>query len=127
MNERRSIAEMLAHAQESIKRLEPEEALEATKTGAVLIDTRSPDQQQMDGHVPGALELPLQVLEWRVDPESESRDERAPGFDDEVILICAHGFSSSLAVTRLHELGFKNVSDVIGGFQAWQEKGLPVD
>ena len=118
---------MLAEAQASMKRLQPNEAYEAAQAGACLIDTRSPDVLEREGHVPGALELPLSVLEWRVDPDSESRDERAPGFDDEVIMICAHGFSSSLAAQRLKDLGFKNVVDVIGGFEAWQNEGLPVD
>jgi rhodanese-related sulfurtransferase len=126
MTDRRSIAEVLAETHATIQRHDPSAAHEAAKAGAFLIDTRSPDVQARDGHIPEALELPLSVLEWRLDPDSESRAEGAPGFDDEVILICAHGFSSSLAVLRLQELGFKNVTDVIGGFQAWQEAGLPV-
>jgi rhodanese-related sulfurtransferase len=126
MSERRSIVEVLAEAQASIKRLDPRAAHDAADKGAVLIDTRSPDSQQLAGHIPGALELPLSVLEWRIDPDSESRDERSPGFEDQVILICAHGFSSSLAVQRLNQLGFSNVADVIGGFEAWRAEGLPV-
>jgi rhodanese-related sulfurtransferase len=28
---------------------------------------------------------------------------------------------------RLHELGFENTTDVIGGFVAWAAAGLPVE
>ena len=126
MTDRRNIAEMLAQAQATIPRVDPRTAHDATGKGATLIDTRSPDAQERDGHIPGALELPLSVLEWRVDPDSDSRAEGAPDFDDQVILICAHGFSSSFAVLRLQELGFTNVTDVVGGFEAWQSEGLPV-
>ena len=31
-----------------------------------------------------------------------------------------------LAPIRLHELGFVNTTDVIGGFAAWVAAGLPV-
>ena len=48
--------------------------------------------------------------------------------DDEVriIVICAEGFSSSLAAASLHDVGLKNATDVIGGFEAWVAAGLPV-
>jgi rhodanese-related sulfurtransferase len=41
-------------------------------------------------------------------------------------LICDHGESSSLAAASLLELGFSRVGDVVGGFEAWVEAGLPV-
>jgi rhodanese-related sulfurtransferase len=37
------------------------------------------------------------------------------------------GYSSSLAAVRLHELGFTETTDVIGGFGAWLAAGLPVE
>jgi rhodanese-related sulfurtransferase len=43
-----------------------------------------------------------------------------------VILICRHGYSSSLAAAQLQELGFEAATDVEGGFEAWQAAGLPV-
>jgi 3-mercaptopyruvate sulfurtransferase SseA len=43
-----------------------------------------------------------------------------------MILICHQGYSSSLAVAGLHDLGATDVTDVIGGFQAWRAAGLPV-
>ena len=43
-----------------------------------------------------------------------------------VILICRHGYSSSLAAAQLQELGFADATDVIGGFEAWRAAGLPV-
>jgi rhodanese-related sulfurtransferase len=41
-------------------------------------------------------------------------------------LICAHGYSSSLAAATLLDLGFDHATDVIGGFEAWLAAGLPV-
>ena len=41
-------------------------------------------------------------------------------------MICNEGFSSSLAAASLKELGLVNATDVIGGFRAWKDAGLPV-
>jgi rhodanese-related sulfurtransferase len=41
-------------------------------------------------------------------------------------LLCAHGYSSSLAARRLQEIGYDDATDVIGGFEAWAAAGLPV-
>jgi len=43
-----------------------------------------------------------------------------------VIVICAEGYSSSLAAASLQGLGLFNATDVIGGFRAWHAAGLPV-
>ncbi len=40
--------------------------------------------------------------------------------------MCAHGYSTSLAAARLHELGFARATDLVGGFTAWCDAGLPV-
>jgi rhodanese-related sulfurtransferase len=66
------------------------------------------------------------VLEWRLDPASDARDERAPGLDEQVILMCNEGYQSSLAAATLQQLGFARATDLDGGFQAWRAAGLPV-
>jgi len=71
--------------------------------------------------------LPLSVLEWRVDPTSGHQSAALAGHEDDLILICHEGYSSSLAAVRLHELGFEKTTDVIGGLVAWAAAGLQVD
>jgi len=44
-----------------------------------------------------------------------------------VVLICAHGYSSSLAAATLEQLGFAHPTDVVGGFEAWATAGLPLE
>jgi rhodanese-related sulfurtransferase len=48
------------------------------------------------------------------------------GLDARLVLVCAHGYSTSLAAALLQDLGFANATDLDGGFTAWQERGLPV-
>ncbi|TMD14856.1 MAG: hypothetical protein E6I96_08510 [Chloroflexi bacterium] len=67
------------------------------------------------------------VLEWRLDPASAVRIPEATDHNVRVIVICAQGYSSSLAAASLQNLGLVNATDVIGGFEAWKAAGLPVE
>src|SRR4051812_8942021 len=120
---RRTIDQLLADARARIHRRTP---VEAAASGAQIIDIRSEEQRRRDGLVPGALCLPRNALEWRVDPDSADRDTRVAGLDEEVLLLCDEGFQSSLAAATLRDLGFVRAGDVEGGFQAWRSAGLPV-
>jgi rhodanese-related sulfurtransferase len=67
------------------------------------------------------------VLEWRLDPASESRIPEAVDHSIRVIVICAEGFSSSLAAASLHDLGLESATDVVGGVESWKAQGLPLE
>ncbi|MDX1620049.1 MAG: rhodanese-like domain-containing protein [Nitriliruptorales bacterium] len=121
-----TLAEMLAHARSRLQRLTPTEAYAAAERGAWLVDIRTRDQLRRDGRIPQAREVSLNVLEWRLAPDSPARRIDAPGLHDEVIVLCAQGFSSSLAAGRLQDLGFTRATDVIDGFEGWVREGLPV-
>jgi rhodanese-related sulfurtransferase len=124
---RRNINDVLAAAQARLKRLTPAEAATRMREGWTLVDVRAADLRARDGRIPGAVHAPLNVLEWRVDPSSGSQERALAGNEDRLILFCHEGYSSSLAAVRLHELGYRNTTDVIGGFSAWAKAGLPVE
>jgi rhodanese-related sulfurtransferase len=125
---RTTIDQLLREARDRLDRLEPAEAFAAQAAGALLIDTRTPDERRRDGVIPGALHVPRTVLEWRLDPETDPahRNPHVPGLDAHVVVVCAHGYSSSLAAATLQTLGFSRATDLVGGFEAWKEQGLPV-
>jgi rhodanese-related sulfurtransferase len=121
-----TIDALLARARERLDRLAPEQAAAAVRDeGALLIDIRSESQLAADGTVPGARHVPRNVLEWRLDPASEHRDPELASYERTVIVMCDEGYQSSLAAATLKDLGIENATDVIGGFQAWREAGLP--
>ena len=113
----RRVDDLLADARARLDRLTADEAFAAWQEGALLVDTRSPDQQD-DGLIPGALHHPISVVLWRLD--DVPRDTR-------VILVCRHGESSSLAAAQLQDLGFHRATDVIGGLESWRVAGLPLE
>lgn len=125
---RTTIRDLLDEARSRLDRLEPAEARAAQSAGAILVDTRSADERRRDGVIPGALHVPRSVLEWRLDPDTEPayRSPHVTGLDRQIVVVCAHGYSSSLAAATLQRLGFSQATDLAGGFEAWKEQGLPV-
>ncbi len=95
--------------------------------GALLVDTRCAELRAESGVIPGSVHVALSVLFWRFDPASAYRDPAFADPDRQIILLCAHGFSSTLAAATLLDLGFAHVTDVVGRFDAWRAAGLPVE
>jgi rhodanese-related sulfurtransferase len=124
----RGVEELLAQARRRIERVEPSAAWAAASGGeALIVDIRCDDDRRRDGIVPGSLHIPRTVLEWRVDPSSGWHNAHVGDRERRVLLLCSHGFSSSLAAATLVDLGYERAGDVIGGLAAWSEAGLPVE
>lgn len=125
---RKTLEDLLAEARGRLDRLEPDAAYAAQSEGALLVDTRSSDERARDGVIPGALHIPRSVLEWRLDPDADPafHNPHVAGLDQWIVLVCAHGESTSLAAATLQELGFSRATDVVGGFAAWHDAGLPI-
>jgi len=119
------IDDLLGRSRAGLARLTPEAAQEAVRAGAVIVDTRPLDQRRAQGVVPGAVVVGRNVLEWRADVTSGHADDRLAGKD--LIVMCAEGYSSSLAAATLQQIGLARATDMIGGFEAWRDAGLPVE
>jgi len=123
----KSVDQLLDEARRRLRRLTPAEALQASRDGALLVDIRSESQRARDGAIPGARFVPRNVLEWRLDPASSSRDDELARPEAQVVVFCDAGYQSSLAAAVLQELGLDRATDMEGGFQAWLGAGLPVE
>jgi rhodanese-related sulfurtransferase len=121
-----TVAQLLEEARSKLERLTPREASDAIGAGGILIDIRSEAQRSSDGELPDAKCMSRNVLEWRLDPSSPDRDPEVARPGVQLILICNEGYQSSLAAATLQRFGLQ-ATDVIGGFQAWRNAGLPVD
>ena len=105
-----------------IKDLEPIELRQILETCVdgncpEIVDVREPWEYQQ-GHVPGALLIPLGQLSMRV---NELNPERP------VAVICATGNRSQSAAALLGQKGFKTVYNVTGGTSAWMYNGLELE
>lgn len=82
--------------------------------GVTVIDVRNPDEY-VEGHVPGAVLIPL--------PELGARWTEVP--EGNVLVICRTGARSARAVEALNEAG-RTTTNVAGGTMAWIAAGHPV-
>jgi len=81
-----------------------------------VIDVRTPEEYAQ-GHVPGAVNWPLQQIEswWSKVPK-----------DRVVYVKCNTQNRSRVAVQYLMGKGYNNLNLVHGGIQAWMSRGYPV-
>jgi hydroxyacylglutathione hydrolase len=80
-----------------------------------ILDVRNPSEQE-SGVVPGAIRVPLPRLLDRLG----DLDATAP-----TVVYCAAGYRSSTAASALRTVGFTQVADLQGGYDAWAAAGLP--
>jgi rhodanese-related sulfurtransferase len=64
------------------------------------------------------------VLEWRLDPTCPHRIPEAVSWDVRVVVVCRHGYSSSLAAASLRAMGLHRATDLTGGVEAWLAAGF---
>jgi rhodanese-related sulfurtransferase len=122
-----TVDELLADARRRLRRLTPEETQAEMANGLTLVDIRSDAQRAEDGLIPGAVYVPRNVLEWRLDPACPDRDPQLGRDGARIAVICNQGYQSSLAAATVASFGLREATDVIGGFQAWRAAGLPVE
>jgi rhodanese-related sulfurtransferase len=80
-------------------------------TDHLLIDVREQDEWDA-GHIEGAVHLPLGQI-------SEKITEVAPEKNATIIMNCARGGRSAKACQKLIDLGYKNVKNLEGGYEAY--------
>ncbi|MFM8531356.1 MAG: rhodanese-like domain-containing protein, partial [Ilumatobacteraceae bacterium] len=78
-------------------------------TDLQLVDVRGPGEFRL-GSIDGARHIELASLTRRLDELNPSRP---------TVVFCAGGYRSSIAASTLRSRGFVDVSDVLGGYNAW--------
>lgn len=120
------IDRVLDSARARLRRLPARDVPGALRRGAVLVDIRPQAQRDREGHVPSALVIERNVLEWRCDPTSEAKLPQAVDDDVEWVVLCSEGYTSSLAAVSLIDLGLHRATDVVGGYYALKAEGVLV-
>jgi len=116
----KTLKDMLAEARQVIPEQGPAEVEGRLRSPEppVMIDVRDPDEYR-DGHIEEATNISRGFLEFRV--AAAAADPATP-----VVLYCQTGLRSMLAAKALHDLGYRNVVNLQGGYQKWAQSGLPV-
>ena len=82
-----------------------------------VVDIRNPGETKA-GVLPGANERPLPTLVDTI----ETLDRDRP-----TVVYCASGYRSAIAASVLRASGFRDVSDLLGGYGAWSGAQLPTE
>ncbi len=100
--------------------LSPQDAASmlAEDENVVLLDVRTQQEWDIDGHSPDAMLIPLDQLGQRVSELDKS---------DTILVICRSGNRSQTAAEFLRAQGFTRVSEVEAGMRNWAAQGLPVE
>ena len=110
---------LVQEALKEIKTINKDEAYELVKNNTCnLIDIRDIRELQNEGRVENSHHIPRGMLEFWLDPESVYFKEGKLDLKKEMVLFCAGGLRSALAVKSLKEMGFEKISHIEGGFGA---------
>jgi rhodanese-related sulfurtransferase len=112
--------DLIEEAQKSITTISVEEAKALfDKGGVVFLDCREPKEYK-SGHIPGAINIPRGLLEFQI-------DKKIPDKNAAVVIYCKSGGRASLGCCSIQRMGYKNVKNLKGGWQAWSKAGYPVE
>ena len=123
----KSSKELVDEANKEIKVLSPEEVKSSYEKGDItLIDIRDIRELWKEGTIKNSIHIPRGMLEFWLDPQSSYFQKNKIGEMKNIVLFCALGFRSALATKSLKEMGFNNVANASGGFDALKNVGLEV-
>ena len=106
-------------ALKEIKTISAEEALKLSNEGTcTLIDIREKGELDKTGRIENSNHIPRGMLEFWLDPEGPYFKSGKIDMNKEMVLFCAGGLRSALAVKSLKEMGFEKISHIDGGFAA---------
>jgi hydroxyacylglutathione hydrolase len=100
------------------ERLSPTVAAErlASDEPPLVVDVRTPREYETK-HIDGSISMPLNHLEQLADGLPTDRP---------LLVHCAGGYRSSIAVSLLRRMGFNHVTELAGGIAAWEAAGFSV-
>tara|TARA_B100000676_G_C17738211_1_gene660009 strand:- start:80 stop:463 length:384 start_codon:yes stop_codon:yes gene_type:complete len=115
----KSIHSLVNIAMREIKTITADQAFQMfDNKNCNLIDIREINELENSGRVEGASHIPRGMLEVYLDPNSPIFQNGQLDKNKELVLFCAGGVRSALAVKSLKDMGYEKISHIEGGFGA---------
>ena len=112
--------DLVVEAKAQIKEVNTAEA-QAQLGKRVIIDVREYDEYAA-GHLPGAINIPRGVLEFKIGMVPECANK-----DGAFLIYCRTSGRAALSAVQLQKLGYGNIVSMLGGFDAWNTENRPTE
>ena len=123
----KSSQKLVEEAKKVIETINSEEVKKLSDNGKItLIDIRDIRELWKEGTIENSKHIPRGMLEFWLDPQSSYYNANKIEEIKKMVLFCAAGFRSALATKSLLDMGFKNVANAEGGFEALKNSGMKV-
>ena len=118
---------LVIEALKEIKTITSAEALKLSNNNECnLIDIREKGELDQTGRVENSNHIPRGMLEFWLDPDGPYFKSGKLDMTKEMVLFCAGGLRSALAVKSLKEMGFEKISHIDGGFAAISQSDFKI-
>jgi len=115
----KSIQNLVSEAMQEIKTINVDDAHKMLEDNECnLIDIREARELEKTGSVENSVHISRGMLEVFLDPNSVYFQKGKLDQNKEMVLFCAGGVRSALAVKALKNMGYERVSHIDGGFGA---------
>ena len=113
----KSIQTFVSEAMQEIKTINADDAYKMVEDNYCnLIDIRETRELENSGKVKNSVHIPRGMLEIYLDPNSALFQQGVLDQNKEMVLFCAGGVRSALAVKALKNMGYEKISHIDGGF-----------
>lgn len=113
--------ELVMQAKAQIREVGPDEAQALLARGITVLDVREADEYAA-GHLPGAINVPRGLLEFKVATVAPLADRSQP-----VLVYCKSSGRAALATVALREMGWEAAVSLAGGYDLWAAESLPTE
>jgi len=108
---------LVTEALSEVKTITADEALKlSNENKCTLIDIREKGELDKTGRIENSNHIPRGMLEFWLDPEGPYFKSGKIDMSKEMVLFCAGGVRSALAVKALKNMGYEKISHIEGGF-----------
>lgn len=112
--------ELVVEAKSRIREINCAQALELLNEGVTVIDVRESDEFAL-GHLPGAINVPRGILEFKIGGVPQAADPHAP-----LLVYCRTSGRAALSAVQLQKIGYSKVFFLSGGIELWNNEQQPV-
>ena len=113
----KSIQTLVSEAMQEIKTINADEAFKMVEeNNCNLIDIREARELEKNGTVENSVHISRGMMEIFLDPNSAYFQQGKLDQNKEMVLFCAGGVRSALAVKALKNMGYEKISHIEGGF-----------